>query len=99
MKLAVSASFCLLGLLLIWVSSCNQYIDKATGEKRIPVYQGHLAYYSDSNVLVFKSNAGIRMDKEKYSAKSFYTKLPKGLVSYQLSNAETFSFYYKKGQV
>jgi hypothetical protein len=85
--------------LLIWVSSCNLYIDKATAVKRTQVYQGNLTYYSDSNVLVFKSNTGIRMDKEKYYAKSFYTKLPKGLVSYQLSNAENFTFYYKKGQV
>jgi hypothetical protein len=90
--------YLLLLAILSGTVSCNRYIDRTATEKRISIYQGHFAFYPDSNILRFKSNVGISLDKESYRPKPFYVKLPKRLVQYRLSNAETFSFWYKHGQ-
>jgi hypothetical protein len=91
----LSICFSFLISVLFLTSSCNHYIDRVTA----PVNQGYLTFYPDSNILIYKSNVGLVMDKEKYSPKSFYTRLPKGIKWYEMENSQTFRFYYANAQV
>jgi hypothetical protein len=98
MKLTFSALFGLSLLLSVFfATSCNRYIDKATTERKVQVMQGNITFYPDSNILVYKSNVGLRMDNEVLKPKSFYAKLPKGLKWYAIGS-DVFKFYYPNKQ-
>lgn len=99
MKLTYSVVFCLLLLLLLQASSCNHHIDKVTGERKIQIMQGDMTFYPDSNILIYRSGVGLRMDGEVLNPKPFYAKLPKGLKWYSIANSQSFVFYYSHQQV
>ncbi len=100
MKLLVfPVLYSLLVVLIFGITSCNRYLDKTTTEKKIPVMQGMLTFYPDSNVLVYKSSIGLKADNEIQKPKPFYVKLPKGIKWYVMENSQSFAFYYKTGQV
>ena len=84
--------------LIILLLSCNRYIDRSTGNN-ISVQQGHLNFYADSNVLVYKSNIGLTRDTEKVYPKAFKVKLPKKIKYYEFVGSTDFAFYYDNGQV
>lgn len=91
----------LYGLLsmLIWgIISCNHHLDAVKSERKLPISDGDLGFYPDSNVLNFRSRLGIRLDTEHYSPRSFYAKLPKGIKSWDISIPYWFVFYYDKDQ-
>ena len=86
--------------LLFFVSaSCNRYIDRSRGVNKIRVMQGDFSFYADNNVLIYKSNIGLRKDNEISYSKPFYVKLPKGIKWYEVLNSTFFSFYYDNRQV
>ncbi len=87
--------FSFLVSIVLIASSCSHYIDRVT----TPVNQGYLTFYPDSNVLIYKSNVGLKMDNERYNPKPFYTRLPKGIKWYEMENSQTFRFYYANAQV
>jgi len=99
MKLMSSVVFGLLSLLLFQASSCNRYIDKVTGERKVQIMQGNMTFYPDSNVLIYRSSVGLRMDSEILKPEPFYVKLPKGLKWYEIANSQSFVFYYSHQQV
>jgi len=99
MKLISSVVFGLLLLLLFQASSCNHYIDKVTGERKMQIMQGSMTFYPDSNILIYRSAVGLRMDSEILKPKPFYAKLPKGLKWYSITNSQSFAFYYSDQQV
>lgn len=84
--------------LILLISSCTRYIDKVSNQKVVAIQEGTLSMYPDSNVLVYRSSVGIKMDNEVREPKSFYTRIPKKLVWYELANSQTFAFYYKDQQ-
>ena len=79
-------------------SSCNRYIDSGKTERNIPINDGFLYFYADSNVLDFKSKVGLKSDSERYEPKSFRIKLPKHLKWYKMSPPNEFTFYYERDQ-
>jgi hypothetical protein len=99
MKLMSSVVFCILLLVLFQASSCNHYIDKVTRERKMQIMQGSMTFYPDSNILIYRSAVGLRMDSEILKSKPFYTKLPKGLKWYSIENSQSFVFYYSHQQV
>ncbi len=80
------------------ILSCNRYIDqvKADGEA---VRHDQFTFYSDSNLLFYKSSVALQADNDTYYPKSFQVALPKKLKSYKFMNSEEFSFFYDGGQV
>jgi hypothetical protein len=99
MKSVISILFyCLQFLTLAGISSCNRHIDKTTTERKVQVMQGSLTFFKDSNVLIYNSKVGLRADMEVLKPMPFYTPIPKGLKWFEISNPESFAFYYKKGQ-
>lgn len=96
MKLSI-AIYCL--LLCVFTNSCGRYIDNARKDKQVKIMQGSFTFYPDSNVLIYKSNIGLRSDNEIRFPKPFYAKLPKGIKWYEISNSTFVSFYYDKEQV
>lgn len=93
---SITSLLSLLQLLLL-TSSCNRYIDQVTSVKIYPIRQGSIAFYPDSNVLVYKTNIRIQLDSDIYMIKPFYTKLPKGLKWYSIG-LSSFEFYYPNKQ-
>ncbi len=57
-------------LSIIVLQSCNRYIDKSVGSV-VPVQQGYMQFYSDSNILEYRSNVGLTRIQEKIYPKSF----------------------------
>lgn len=98
MKLMSSVIFCLLLLVLFQGSSCNHHIDKVIGERKVQVMQGSMTFYPDSNILIYRSHVGLKMDNEILKPKPFYAKLPKGLKWYSMTNSQSFVFYYSHQQ-
>lgn len=95
-----SVTFSILSLLLLQATSCIHYIDKVRrGEKKVQIMQGNMTFYPDSNILIYKSDVGLKMDNEILKPKSFYVKLPKGLKGYEIVNSESFVFYYSHQQI
>jgi hypothetical protein len=76
----------------------DQRSDRAVSAREVRIKQGKMTFYTDSNILIYRDNVGIRMDKEVYKPRPFYVKLPKGILWYEMTNSESFAFYYKKGQ-
>ena len=85
-------------LIIINIISCNKYIDTIKSTDNLPVSQGYLNLYSDSNVLIYNNNMGLTSDNEIIYPKKFKVKLPKGLLFYEYIGSEDFIFYYKKKQ-
>ena len=94
----ITMSYKVFILPVIILLSCNRYIDKSPGNT-IPVQQGYLQIYSDSNVLEYKSNIALTMDTEKLYPKSFRVQLPKRIKYYEFVGSTDFAFYYDKSQV
>lgn len=90
-----------LSLILLFLSaySCSRYIDVAKDAQNVPIKQGFLNYYTDSNVLVYKSNVSLKRDAEIIYPKHFIIKLPKKIRFYEIINSTDFVFYYDKNQV
>jgi len=86
-------------ILNIGLSSCNRYIDQYRTLKSWPIMQGEMNFYSDSNVLKFKSNMIFRADTERWPAKPFYMQFPKRLKSYDFDYGSSFVFYFSNKQV
>jgi hypothetical protein len=80
------------------IISCSKYIDITKNKTHVPIMQGYLDFYPDSNILFYKTNVGLTSDMEKKYPKAFKVKLPKGLKFYELSNSTDFIFYYNKRQ-
>lgn len=99
MKIPYPLVLCLSFILLLQICSCNHHIDKVTGEKKIQIIQGDITFYPDSNIMIYRSDVGLRMDSEVLKPKPFYVKLPKGLKWYTISNSQSFLFYYSRQQV
>ena len=98
MRIGNSIKYSLLLLSIITVYSCNRYIDSSRAKRQVVLNVGNLDFYSDSNVLVYKSNVGVKRDMETDYPKPFKVRLPKGLKGYEFSNSEEFLFFYKKQQ-
>lgn len=94
----VNMSYKWAAFLLLILLSCNRYVDTAIGNS-VPVQQGYLKFYSDSNVLEYKSSVGLTRDTESVYPKSFRVKLPKNIKYYEFVGSSDFSFYYDKSQV
>ena len=97
MRALVYRSILLLGvayLFLLLASSCSRYIDTTSAERQVTVMQGHLTFYPDSNILIYKSNIGLRADNNMQKPKSFHAMLPKGLRWFETNNSQSFAFYY-----
>ena len=91
--------FLLLGGLLsvFTLLSCNRYIDSKS--EKIKILDGSFTFYADSNVLVYKSDVGLKMDNVVIKPKPFQVDLPKKIRYYELAAPSDFLFYYDKGQV
>jgi hypothetical protein len=76
----------------------DQRSDRAVSAREVGIKQGKMTFYTDSNILIYRDNVGTRMDKEEYKPRPFHVKLPKGILWYEMTNSESFAFYYKKGQ-
>lgn len=98
MKLNISLCFKTVIAFSVFLTSCNRYIDVSTG-KTIPVQQGYLNIYQDSNVLTYRSNISLTRDTEKIHPKPFKVKLPKRIKYYEFVGSSDFFFYYDKNQV
>jgi len=85
-------------LFTTFANSCVRYIDKVSAPRRIQIMQGDLTFYRDSNILIYKSVIGIKKDTEVGHSKPFYAKLPKRLKWYEISNSESFNFFYDNDQ-
>jgi len=97
--LAVAILYSSLFVVLLGMTSCNRYIDKTTTERKIPIMQGSLTLYPDSNVFTYRSSILLKADNEVKTPKPFYVRVPKGLKWYGVENSQAFSFYYESGQV
>ncbi|MFL5787740.1 MAG: hypothetical protein ACJ748_06785 [Flavisolibacter sp.] len=78
--------------------SCNRYIDKVSNFNNSPIKQGYFYFYPDSNVLVYKPEIILSMDREKLFPKSFKVKLPKKLKYYEITGTNDLSLYYPNNQ-
>lgn len=100
MKLKKYFAYLLSLMLMCVIYSCNRYIDTVKSKVSTPIMQGYFDFYSaDSNVLVFKTNVGLKRDTETVFPKAFKVKLPKGLKFYEISGSTDFGFYYANNQV
>lgn len=98
MKLNNSILVGIIFLLIITVS-CNRYIDKVKKETKTTIMQGDLVFYPDSNILIYRSNVGLKAGQEVYQPKSFKVEIPKKLKHYFISNSQNFSFVYDDDQI
>ncbi|QEC69296.1 hypothetical protein FRZ67_19025 [Panacibacter ginsenosidivorans] len=89
----------ILFLLFIIANSCNRYLDVVKNKSDVPVKQGSFEFYSDSNLLIYKSNVILTRDTEKIYPKSFTVRLPKKLRYYEFVGSSDFALYYDGGQV
>lgn len=85
--------------LLQVIVSCNHYIDAVKKETKTPIMQGDFTFYPDSNILIYRSNVGLKADHEVYQPKPFKVKIPKKLKHYTFSNSQNFAFFYDDNQV
>lgn len=86
-------------IIISFLCSCaNRYLDVGNN-KSIQVVDGSLIFYSDSNVLLYKSNVELKMDDEVVLPKPFKTKLPKKIMFYEIVGSSDFVFYYPDNQV
>lgn len=79
--------------------SCSRYVDKTTSIKEIPIYQGWLCFYSDSNVLFYKNKVGQQrgIGTEAAYPNPYYIKLPKSLIWWTIGQ-DSFVFNYQNKQ-
>ncbi|RAJ83456.1 hypothetical protein CLV59_103424 [Chitinophaga dinghuensis] len=85
-------------LMVVILNACSHRIDKVSKSVTGSVMQGEMNYYSDSNILIYRSNVKLTADKEIFNPKSFYAKLPKGIACWTFSNSSSFIFLYPHNQ-
>ncbi|NML42107.1 hypothetical protein HHL17_33280 [Chitinophaga sp. G-6-1-13] len=85
-------------LILLSMDSCSRYIDRVAGENKMQINQGDITFYPDSNILIYRSDIGLKTDDVILKPKPFYVKLPKGIKWYTMTNSTSFLFYYADHQ-
>ncbi len=99
MKLKTRNIWQILLLSIVILSACNRYVDVVKNGSNMPIQQGYLNFYRDSNVLIYKSNIILTRDTEKIYPRSFEVTLPKRIKYYEFLGMSDFAFYYDQNQV
>lgn len=82
-------------ILLFGLFSCGNFLDKVGKSTTLPIRQGHINYYRDSNVLIYKPTLVLKRDSEEFMPASFRVNLPKGMKFYEINGPDYFVIYYK----